>query len=797
MIYSAGRPGRRRGGRRLDQLRPLRRHHRRARGLALVPQPGDRARTSRWRPRAPPTTAIPSSITRPSTRSATRGPATPILNMLERQRDRPLGSDGASSPARSGAGGGRLVPGRDLPRQRLPIPSATSRFREFAIIYHDEIGAVQAFPQFDGSGARAHPAQRPRRLRHQLRHRRHRRRDPGQPLRGRPDVRLHRVQIRRVLPQLVDGGRSGHGRRRAGELAVRPRDANPNNLGQDPNLPLFVDQRRSGAPCTPLPNAKATKAFFPDDPSNVYHSYLSDHVRFRVLHAGSKEHHIHHLHAHQWLYTADSDKSSYLDSQAIGPGTSFTAEIAYDGSGNRNQTVGDSIFHCHFYPHFAQGMWSLWRVHDVLEVGTPLDENGRPAAAARAPCRTARSPPARRSPPSCRCPASPWRRCPGGGGDRRRPGAGDVSDRSGNPGYPFFVPARRRAPAAPAAARHDRRRRPAAPHHHRRHLSTRPQHPARLPQDPAHRASARRSRRTAPWSRAGRWRTTSGRSTRPVMPDGTCGADFHRPTARSPVARRAVSPTPAPAEPRCDRTYKAADIQDDVKLNKEGWHFPQQRFTSLWQDVNAFLGIGGGTKKPPEPLFFRANSGDCIEYQLTNLVPNEYKQDDFQVRTPTDILGQHIHLVKFDVTGLGRRRQRLQLRGRHLLARRGARAHQRDPRPERLHDHATRATAPSPARWPSAHPFFGAGPANALAGRPDHRAALVGRSGAGQRRQRPHAAHGLHPRPLRPLDPPAGRPLRRPGDRAGGLDLVAQRDAARRSAQRPPSWTAGRRAGRR
>jgi len=24
--------------------------------------------------------------------------------------------------------------------------------------------------------------------------------------------------------------------------------------------------------------------------------------------------------------------------------------------------------------------------------------------------------------------------------------------------------------------------------------------------------------------------------------------------------------------------------------------------------------------------------------------------DDFQVRTPTDVLGQHIHLVKFDVT---------------------------------------------------------------------------------------------------------------------------------------------------
>ncbi len=40
------------------------------------------------------------------------------------------------------------------------------------------------------------------------------------------------------------------------------------------------------------------------------------------------------------------------------------------GSGNRNRTPGDSIFHCHLYPHFAQGMWALWRVHDVLEDGS-------------------------------------------------------------------------------------------------------------------------------------------------------------------------------------------------------------------------------------------------------------------------------------------------------------------------------------------------------------------------------------------------------------------------------------------
>src|SRR6266700_527965 len=93
------------------------------------------------------------------------------------------------------------------------------------------------------------------------------------------------------------------------------------------------------------------------------------------------------------------------------------------------------------------------------------------------------------------------------------------------------------------------------------------------------------------------------------------------------------------------RRYKAAVIQTDAVLNKVGWHYPQQRFLTLWNDVApTFNG-----ERPPEPLFFRANSGDSIEYWHTNLVPGYYELDDFQVRTPTDIIGQHIHLVKFDV----------------------------------------------------------------------------------------------------------------------------------------------------
>ena len=45
----------------------------------------------------------------------------------------------------------------------------------------------------------------------------------------------------------------------------------------------------------------------------------------------------------------------------------------------------------------------------------------------------------------------------------------------------------------------------------------------------------------------------------------------------------------------------------------------------------------------------RLNSYDCANYYQTNLVPEYYLLDDYQVTTPTDIIGQHIHLPKWDL----------------------------------------------------------------------------------------------------------------------------------------------------
>ena len=186
-------------------------------------------------------------------------------------------------------------------------------------------------------------------------------------------------------------------------------------------IPTWLEDRRARCKTTQsssinfktLSGTRPTKAFYPDDPSNVYHSYMRDHTKMRILHAGPGPAHVHHLHAHQWLKSPNSPEATYLDSQLILPGSAYTLEITYNGSGNRNQTVGDSIFHCHFYPHFAKGMWSLWRVHDTFEAGTELDNERRmrdgqakPSAARR---RNRRRNPHSRADPSC--PRWGWPRC--------------------------------------------------------------------------------------------------------------------------------------------------------------------------------------------------------------------------------------------------------------------------------------------------------------------------------------------------------------------------------------------------
>jgi hypothetical protein len=487
-------------------------------------------------------------------------------------------------------------------RPNATEPDRDRPFREFTVIYHDEIQDIQAFPQF-----------RDATLKHTL----------------------HSVEDKFA----INYGVAGVGAEiLANRLGVGPMwDCTECKFEEfflsswtigDPAQIVDKPANTTDSTGKLIVGRKATKVLYPDDPSNVHHSYIGDPVKMRVMHAGPKEHHIHHLHAHQWLQTPDDDNSTYLDSQAVGPGSAFTTEIVYGGTGNRNQVVGDSIFHCHFYPHFAEGMWELWRAHDVFESGTVLNSSGIPIAGARA---LPDGEIVAGTPTPAIVPLPTLAMAP--------------MPTATVPGYPFFssAVAGHRPPHPPLDTIDDG----GLPRHiitggTTDHVETRLDFSKELIT-----AVAQQLPEAGTAAEIAAMQYHEVRLHPSFKPDGTAANFILNGLPRKPGAPFAdpciTSNGVATGTPR---TYKAAAIQLDIKLNKAGWHFPQSRILTLWGDVAPTL---AGTR-PPEPFFFRANSNDCITYYHTNLVPHVYEQDDFQVRTPTDIIGQHIHLVKFDVT---------------------------------------------------------------------------------------------------------------------------------------------------
>ncbi|HEY6187252.1 MAG TPA: hypothetical protein VIW80_06230 [Pyrinomonadaceae bacterium] len=500
------------------------------------------------------------------------------------------------------------------------------------------------------------------------------------------------------------------------------------------------------APPDPPRGPKATQVYYPDDPSNIFHSYLNDHVKFRILHGGNGVTHVHHQHAEQWLQSPNSDQSTYLDSQIISPGASYTLEMVYDGSGNLNKTAGDSLFHCHFYPHFAAGMWGGWRIHDVFEAGTML-ENGKVSKTgwnralpdgeitsgvpipAVVPLPTMAMAPIPARVKICQVDSSydPTKMvgndCPPLVAGAKPIGSAAVVNQDDlnkgmYPGYPFFIPAvaGTRAPHPPLdfAPELDASGNPlpdkyldgGLPRHlviggtvvNEEHTKYDWSKDFFINCKEGQNNQYIKACKTKPNQKLGylnavqlpeagttveqaAMKFNSTRNQPSFTPEGLPGFFLTNGLPRKPSAgyqaqNQFGSQLGAPfADPGVDlkgnvaggktpRRYKAAVFQLDVPLNRnpaslnpakaESWHFPQQRILSLWEDViptsnYVYPPSPTAPKRAPEPLFFRANSGDVIEVWHTNLVPNYYQVDDFQVRTPTDILGQHIHLVKFDV----------------------------------------------------------------------------------------------------------------------------------------------------
>jgi hypothetical protein len=462
------------------------------------------------------------------------------------------------------------------------------------------------------------------------------------------------------------------------------------------------------------------------------------------------------------------------------PGSGHTYELVNGGGGNRNKTTGDAIFHCHFYPHFAQGMWYHIRLHDVFERGTVLNvsgavdpqnppafdplnpgvgihanafdlRSGRPAAGARAlpdgELLDGSPIPAVVPLPGKAMPQMPaevtvaaidrgdfgvlaGRTPPGGipgqgadssqavvdrvsvaGADGQLGTADDVS-----PGFPFWLAGNECGPGAnppagvcdgivgqrmptpvldmlteagataneynPALAggwdgglpRHallgytagglslDTNNRldfskvveRAQPVYYPetgtdlervsmayQAVRERPS-AANILGDPLNTTPGAYVLSGAPPVPGGPFNDPCIDDAGNVMNAGVLGEFFDGSLNPASLTTRGASTFSADNP----RTYKIANIQIDAVFNKVGYHYPQERIIALWDDVENTI----NKIRPPEPLVMRFNTFDCGKILHTNLVPAEFELDDFQVRTPTDIIGQHIHLPKWDLT---------------------------------------------------------------------------------------------------------------------------------------------------
>ena len=123
---------------------------------------------------------------------------------------------------------------------------------------------------------------------------------------------------------------------------------------------------------------------FGDPATPMPRSYLGEPTKTRLMHGGSEVFHVHHLHGGGTRWRAnpraeasdfatglqkapiDNVRSVRLDSQNIGPGTSFNLEHEC-GAGGCQQAAGDFLFHCHIGHHYIGGMWGFWRVYDTLQ----------------------------------------------------------------------------------------------------------------------------------------------------------------------------------------------------------------------------------------------------------------------------------------------------------------------------------------------------------------------------------------------------------------------------------------------
>lgn len=338
----------------------------------------------------------------------------------------------------------------------------------------------------------------------------------------------------------------------------------------------------------------------------ILRAYVGDPSKIRLIHGGVKETHVFHLHNHQWRLEGDNPVSTIIDSITLSPQECYTLDILH-GAGSLTRTIGDVIFHCHLYPHFHEGMWTLWRIYDRLEDGSGTLPDGT-VIPPLLPLQDRIAP----LPKDKKHPGYP-NFINGTYGERPlQPPLGILNPDGSHSPEPTdleranfvkdYAPGALYAetcPCLPDKCRCHRKKHPCPPDDCSSHTEN---HPSHLKKH--------------------------------GCPDSSCHHDMQD---EAPV-----------------KVFEIALVQAKVTYNSYGWHDPQGRFFVLKEDLEYHGGLDSYIRKVEEqkirvePLVIRANAGDCIEVRLTNLLPEYIEESPFQMKTLTDIVGFHIHLVKFD-----------------------------------------------------------------------------------------------------------------------------------------------------
>lgn len=319
----------------------------------------------------------------------------------------------------------------------------------------------------------------------------------------------------------------------------------------------------------------------------ILKAYVGDPAKIRLIHGGIKETHVFHLHNHQWKLEEKNQNSTIIDSISISPQECYTLDILH-GAGSLNGTIGDVIFHCHLYPHFHEGMWTLWRIYDRLEDGSGKLPDGTPIPKLQ-----------------------PLK-------DRPRP---PHKDRL-HPGYPNFINGTfGERPLQPPLG------------------ILNPDGSNKIEPTPLEESNF------VPNPERGALYT----DTCPCHTDGgSCHTEtrfYHEEDCHcyDECGRTDKVKVFELALIQAKVTYNRFGWHDP-----QGRFFVLKEELEKHGGLDAYIRKVECGKIKAEPLVIRANDGDCIEIRLTNLLPEYIEESPFQQMTLTDIAGYHIHLVKFD-----------------------------------------------------------------------------------------------------------------------------------------------------